>query len=89
MNAVGNTNAQSEVIAVLVGDIEADAPSRRLELLVRYRDGSMQIESWDGEEDIEAAQVETGCFRRGTPIIDPISREVIGYELEEIPYELC
>jgi len=24
----------------------------------------------------------TGCFRRGKPIIDPMTREVIGYEME-------
>jgi hypothetical protein len=24
----------------------------------------------------------TGCFRRGKPIIDPVTREVMGYEME-------
>jgi hypothetical protein len=26
--------------------------------------------------------VTTGCFRRGKPIIDPTTREVMGYEME-------
>src|SRR5712671_5949602 len=26
----------------------------------------------------------TGCFRRGKPIVDPMTREVIGYEMEMI-----
>jgi hypothetical protein len=30
----------------------------------------------------------TGCFRRGKPIDDPQAREVIGYEIEEVPM-LC
>ncbi len=29
--------------------------------------------------------IQTGAFRRGKPIIDPITRETVGYELEQLP----
>jgi hypothetical protein len=27
----------------------------------------------------------TGCFKRGKPIVDPMTREVMGYEMEMVP----
>lgn len=32
--------------------------------------------------------IQTGAFRRGNPIVDPITRETIGYEMEELPSEI-
>jgi len=30
----------------------------------------------------------TGCFRRGKPIVDPLTHEHLGYEMEMIPQAL-
>jgi hypothetical protein len=32
--------------------------------------------------------IQTGAFRRGNPILDPITRETIGYEMEELPSDV-
>ncbi len=77
---------QSEVIAVLVP--EADAATERLPraatMIVRRPDGQIVLETIDARVALARQAANTGCFRKGKPIIDPTSREVLGYEMEEV-----
>jgi hypothetical protein len=43
------------------------------------------LEAIGSEEEFDATARTTGCFRRGKPIHDPQTREIIGYEMEEVP----
>jgi hypothetical protein len=52
--------------------------------LVRSADGRVSLESIESEEEFERTARTTGCFRRGKAIRDPVSREIIGYEMEQI-----
>lgn len=61
--------------------------------LMRDSDGRMSLTPLTSEMRSSmpfAEQVlNTGCFRRGKAIVDPVTREVMGYEMEMIPdYEL-
>ena len=79
-----------ETLAPLVGE---PAGSRRqahqfiegAQRLTRSADGHLTLEAVESAEEFDRIARTTGCFRRGTPIRDPATREVIGYELEEVP----
>ena len=84
-------NADSEVIALLLpertprrGVLTMADRARGAQRLVREPDGRIMLEDVESEEDFDATARITGCFRRGKPIRDPGTREVIGYELEEV-----
>jgi hypothetical protein len=79
-----------EIIAVVLGDA-ADSRWRAGRLghgaqrLVRHADGRVALEPVASEEEFERTARTTGCFRRGKPIHDPFTHEVIGYEMEQVP----
>ena len=52
---------------------------------MRLADGRVSLEPVTSEEEFERAARATGCFRRGKPIHDPHTYEVIGYEMEQVP----
>ena len=70
-----------ELIALLPQDDRTDG-RRVAEALVRFADGRMAIEEL--HEDSSKADVPPARFRRSHPIIDPSTREVIGYEMEQV-----
>jgi hypothetical protein len=79
-----------EVIALLLGEDDGAGWHPRgfvrgAQRLVRSEDGRVRLEDVESEEEFDRTARDTGCFRRGNPIRDPLSREVIGYELEEVP----
>ena len=79
-----------EIIALVLDDAsERRWRAGRLGLgaqcLVRRSDGRVVLEPVASEEEFERTARTTGCFRRGTPIHDPDTQEVIGYEMEEVP----
>lgn len=80
----------NEVIALLLAE-SSDLRWRSGEFakgaqrLVRRADGSVRLETVESQEEFERAARTTGCFRRGKPIRDPRTRELIGYEMEEVP----
>ena len=79
---------QSEVIALLMPEGEKEHlahPEHFATLLVRRPDGRFQLERVDARLAMARRAANTGCFRQGKPIIDPTTREVMGYEMEEIP----
>lgn len=79
----------NEVIAVVLGEHterwHTGQLGRGAQRLVRRADGSVQLEPVTSEEEFERDTRATGCFRRGKPIRDPETREVIGYEMEQVP----
>lgn len=84
--------ACSEVIALVLdepadGYQGADADDTGAHRLIRDADGRVALEPVATREDLERAIRDTGCFRRGRAIRDPISFEVIGYEMEEVPLD--
>jgi hypothetical protein len=81
---------ETETVALLLGEQSDDRwqPQELAEgavRIVRDAEGTIKLEKISSEEEFEAASSSSGCFRRGTPIIDPETREVIGYEMEEVP----
>lgn len=76
---------QSEVIAVLVPEADAtDRQPRAATMIVRRADGQFALETIDARVALATQAANTGCFRKGKPIVDPSSREVLGYEMEEV-----
>jgi hypothetical protein len=82
-------NAGNEVIAVVLSDSQERWHAGQLGLgaqqLVRHSDGSVGLEPVESEEEFERVARASGCFRRGKPIRDPNTQEVIGYEMELVP----
>ena len=78
---------QSEVVALLLPEGErehAAHPEHRATLLIRRPNGEFALEQVDARLALARRAVNTGCFRKGRPIIDPMTRQVMGYEMEEI-----
>jgi hypothetical protein len=79
-----------EIIALVLADAQdrrwhAGQLGRGAQRLVRRADGQVVLEPVESEEEFERAARTTGCFRRGKPIRDPHTHEVIGYEMEQVP----
>jgi hypothetical protein len=79
-----------EIIALVLADgserrWHAGQLSRGAHRLVRRPDGRVALEPVESEEEFERAARTTGCFRRGKPIHDTHTHEVIGYEMEQVP----
>jgi len=82
-------HANCEVIALLLDESareRAKGPARLkgAQRLVRLADGRVTLEAIESRADFEETARITGCFRRGKAIRDPATREVIGYEMEEV-----
>jgi len=77
---------QSEVIAVLLPELDpGQRQPRAATMIVRRADGQFVLETIDARVALAQQAANTGCFRKGKPIVDPSSREVLGYEMEEVP----
>jgi hypothetical protein len=79
-----------EIIAVVLGEAtdrrwRAGQLGHGAQCLVRRADGRVALEPVGSEEEFERTTRTTGCFRRGKPIHDPYTHEVIGYEMEQVP----
>ena len=79
-----------EIIALVLGEStdrrwHSGQLGRGAQRLVRRPDGRMVLEAVESEEEFERTARITGCFRRGKPIHDPNTHEVIGYEMEQVP----
>jgi hypothetical protein len=68
---------QSQVIALLV-----PSGCRRAALLVRRGDGQFALEGIDARV-ASATRVAATWFRQGSPIVDPTTSAVVGYEISE------
>ena len=81
---------EMETIALLLGDSDDERWQPRdfvegAQRLVRSADGHVMLQAVESAEEFDQTARTTGCFRRGKPILDPETREVIGYEMEEVP----
>jgi hypothetical protein len=72
---------EKEVIALLPTDDEQEGPQQP-QALVRLADGRMALEDIKPESSTFARTL--ARFRRSRPILDPDTREVIGYEMVQI-----
>ncbi len=77
--------ATREVIALLL----PDSGPQPATALVRGVDGQMSLEAVEEGSNFARDMMTTGCFRKGKPIVDPVSREIMGYEMEMIPGPLA
>ncbi len=73
----------NEVIAVLVAGYDEDG-AERATVILRDLHGNVSMRQMDIDEAPLRAAAGEACFRRGKPIRDPVSREVVGYELERV-----
>jgi len=55
--------------------------------LLRDSDGTMEVRQLRPDKDMMRMAQMTGRLNSGTPIVDPTTREVIGYEIE--PFEIA
>jgi hypothetical protein len=67
--------SEIEILGLLVGDSA-----------VRDADGSMRLQDVSPDSVMGRHAMSTGCFRRSKPILDPVTREVMGYEMEMVPH---
>jgi hypothetical protein len=71
-----------EVVGWLLDD------SEHTQVLIRETNGELSLQTADLGSTFGQRAVQTGAFRRGNPIIDPVTRQMIGYEMERIPKPL-
>lgn len=81
--------SSDEVIALLLAERDGAQTGRvafspGAQRLIRDREGRIALEPVETRRDFEETARTTGCFRRGKAIRDPRTREVIGYEMEEV-----
>lgn len=83
-----NSGSQPEIIAVVLPDGTPDTPAALRDfvatgtmLLVRHADGRMALEP-ARQNAAWLEQPGVGSFGKRRPILDPVSREVMGYEME-------
>ena len=59
-------------------------------LLVRHADGRMSLEPTRRDPNLAERARASGCVYKSRPVHDPVSREILGHELEMIaPTLLC
>jgi len=73
----------NEVIAVLVAGYDDDG-AERATVILRDGSGNVSMKQMAAHEGLAQRAANTDRFRRGKPIVDPVSREVVGYELERV-----
>ena len=87
---IGRMDSEFEVIALVLGDAgerrwRAGQLGKGAQRLIRRADGRVSLEPVESQEQFEREARTTGCFRRGKAIRDPVTHEVIGYEMERVP----
>jgi hypothetical protein len=76
---------QAEVIAMVMSDCESTGRMQRMAtVLLRGVDGQMSVRTVSPDSTLGQFALSTGCFRNGAPIIDPVTRAHLGYEMEMI-----
>lgn len=79
---------QAKVIAVVMSDGETHS-DRSATVLVRDANGQISLRTVNPDTPMGREAMRTGCFRRGKAIIDPVSRQMLGYEMELVPDALA
>lgn len=73
----------TEVIAVLVAGYD-DNGVECATVILRDTQGKVTMKQVSAHEGLAQREASQNRFRRGKPILDPVSRQVVGYELERI-----
>jgi len=71
----------TEVIAVLMG---AEDGADLATVILRDAEGNVASRKVSADHELVRRGSRNGCFRRGEAIVDPVSREILGYELEVV-----
>jgi hypothetical protein len=71
--------SQCEVIGWVF--VDADRP----QLLVREENNQAAVQPVNFDNGFAHQAIQTGSFRRGNPIIDPVTQKTVGYEMERLP----
>lgn len=56
----------------------------RGQVLIREHNGDISLQPASLDSAFGHFAVQTGAFRRGSPIVDPLTMETVGYEMERI-----
>jgi len=75
---------EREVIAVLVAGYDEDGLGRATVVLRDLHGKNVSMRQVDLHETPLRADEDTACFRRGKAIRDPVSREIVCYQLEKV-----
>jgi len=77
---------ESEVIGLLLPDGEwgTNSRARSAQMLIRSPDGQMSLQTVNPDSMLGQFAMSSGCFRKGKPIVDPVTRETLGYEMEMV-----
>jgi hypothetical protein len=69
----------------------ANTLSQGTSALLRDTEGKITIEPVTKDSAFVEQMLTTGCFRRGKAIVDPVTRQVMGYEMEMVDHrtEAC
>ena len=84
--------SSAQVLALLPRELEDDTSTSThsdfmkygATALVRDDEGRISLETVSPDAAFVDQIMTTGCFRRGKPIFDPVSRQIMGYEMEMI-----
>jgi hypothetical protein len=80
----------TEVLGLLLNDGVDERGGRAkqatAQMLLREADGRMRLQDVSPDSVMARHAMSTGCFRRSRPILDPVSREIMGYEMEMIAH---
>jgi hypothetical protein len=74
---------QTEVIAVLVSGFD-ESGAQRATVILRDREGHVRMQQMDAQDKFAVQAAQTSCFRRGKPVRDPATGQVVRYELERV-----
>ena len=82
---------RAEIIGLLltdndVDDQDASSTADTAQLLMRRPDGRMVLEEIDSDVEFLKQKPTTGCFKQGKAIFDPVTKQILGYEFEEVPF---
>ncbi|MGD8978094.1 MAG: hypothetical protein PVG91_10860 [Gammaproteobacteria bacterium] len=69
-----------EILAVLMPE-DAEGGQSPLQALIRTDEGGVELSDIQDRSALDRSAV---CFEQGKAIIDPHSKEVIGYEMEVV-----
>lgn len=78
-----------EIIALLLDEADDGAASgsvrvKSAQCLVRDAKGHVTLHAVGSQAELDETARTSACFRRGKEIRDPLSHEVIGYEMEAV-----
>lgn len=77
---------QPEIIALLYPEPaqSQDDSAGQVTAVLRDADGAMEVRRLKPDRGLLSRARLTGRFNSGKPIVDPLTREIIGYEIEPL-----